>query len=328
MRLRESISNLIALALLLGGAALVFVWLADTMMPEPEPAAGAALRQGEVSMTAQALMTPMATVTLTEVLPTPTPPVTLPLATPTRRAFAEPPLFTPTPWSLNPERLTISPLYPGPDEAIVVEVRGSAPSDCHPAFIGYEVAETGYIPVALAAPAGVPCTEPPSPWSATFTVDPLPPGHWILEIYLAAGDSNERIAAHTIYMAPPGPTPVVTPTTVGDFPTPTPYAYLPEYLTVSPAQPTAGASILVEVSGLWGNGCVPRLTGHRLEGRVILLDLDGRPAPDVACAAVNTPWSHVVEIGVLPAGTYQVVAYIDEGSGSTVYAGNTFSVIP
>lgn len=322
MRLREAFSNLIALGLLLGGAALVFVWLADTAMPEPEPAAGAGLRPGEITLTAQALVTP------TEVLPTPTPPAIMATPTSTPRPVSQPPLFTPTPWSVNPERLTIQPLYPGMEESIAVEVRGTAPTDCHPSLAGYEVAETGYIPADLAPPAGAPCTEPPSPWSASFTLDPLPPGHWILEIYLAAGDARERIAAHTIYVAPPGPTPAVTPTRAGDFPTPTPYAYRPENLTVSPAQPTTPDPVRIEVSGLWGNGCVPRLIGHRVEGRAILLDLDARPAPDVACAAASTPWAYVVEVSTLPAGTYQLVAYIDEGSGPTIYAGDTFSVIP
>jgi hypothetical protein len=78
-----------------------------------------------------------------------------------------------------------------------------------------------------------------------------------------------------------------------------------ETVTVSPADPTDLDRWTVTLSGEWPDSCTPQLIGIELKGTTIEVEADITFGGEVCLPAV-TPYAVSVEVGPLPAGTYEV----------------------
>jgi hypothetical protein len=84
-------------------------------------------------------------------------------------------------------------------------------------------------------------------------------------------------------------------------------------IAFDPFGPTVNHSVDAIVSGLWNSGCVPSAKNVVVSGSTITLTLDPN-LPSNPCPAVIAPYAAVFHLGILPAGSYTVIA-VSESAG-------------
>lgn len=92
---------------------------------------------------------------------------------------------------------------------------------------------------------------------------------------------------------------------------------------VEPPAPTDRSYVVVQVRHFWRDGCVPRdprvtRTGNRIE---VVWRLPGG-----GCPLIVVPWNSDAPLGVLPAGSYEVVLKVDDYNGPRTMATRTVVV--
>ena len=94
--------------------------------------------------------------------------------------------------------------------------------------------------------------------------------------------------------------------------------------TFDPPTPTNDTTTTLTFSGLWPDGC-PRTPSVFINQSIKLISLNF-PLPAVPCTAVVVPFSTTVNLGVLPAGVYDVVASFNQGDPPYVLGTTRFTV--
>ena len=85
-------------------------------------------------------------------------------------------------------------------------------------------------------------------------------------------------------------------------------------IAFDPRGVTVNHSVDAIVSGLWNDGCVPPAKSVVVSGSTITLTLDANLPPGVGCLAAVTPYSALFHLGILPVGSYTVIA-VSERAG-------------
>ncbi len=108
-----------------------------------------------------------------------------------------------------------------------------------------------------------------------------------------------------------------------------------EVIRVEPARPTSTDRIRVTVSGTWTSGCVPQFASLDRGDAVVVLkfSVPAFPYPPPPCTTNMPPWRQTVEVGPLPARTWELRAVLgDVVIASTfvtvVEAEHPFEIIP
>jgi len=91
-----------------------------------------------------------------------------------------------------------------------------------------------------------------------------------------------------------------------------------------PPTPTNDTTTKLTMSGQWPDGC-PRTPSVFITANVKLITLNF-PQSEVACPAVIVPFSTTVNLGVLPAGVYDVVAQLGHGDPPYILGSTRFVV--
>ena len=78
----------------------------------------------------------------------------------------------------------------------------------------------------------------------------------------------------------------------------------PAQIEIIPPTPTTNDSIAVRIFGDWPNACVPLNPMHSIANNEIRIATTN---PGQICSQVISPWTHNRQIGMLPAGNYQVI---------------------
>jgi hypothetical protein len=85
-------------------------------------------------------------------------------------------------------------------------------------------------------------------------------------------------------------------------------------IAFDPPGVTLNHSVDAIVSGLWNDGCMPPAKSAVVSGSTITLTLDANLPPDVGCLTAITPYAALFHLGILPAGSYTVIA-VSETAG-------------
>jgi hypothetical protein len=85
-------------------------------------------------------------------------------------------------------------------------------------------------------------------------------------------------------------------------------------IAFDPPAPTVNHSVDAIVSGIWNDGCVPPAKNVAVSGATITLTLDANVPPDIGCTAAITPYARIFHLGILPPGSYTVIA-VSESAG-------------
>jgi hypothetical protein len=92
---------------------------------------------------------------------------------------------------------------------------------------------------------------------------------------------------------------------------------LPIAIRFDPPNVTVNHSVDAIVTGVWSNSCLPSVKNVFIADGTITLRLDGYVGPAVGCLAALTQYTRTFHLGVLPAGSYNVITIADFGSFST-----------
>jgi hypothetical protein len=79
-------------------------------------------------------------------------------------------------------------------------------------------------------------------------------------------------------------------------------------IAFDPPAATMNHSVDAIVSGLWNDGCVPPAKSVVVSGSTITLTLDANVPPDIGCTGAVTPYARIFHLGILPPGSYTVIA--------------------
>jgi hypothetical protein len=85
-------------------------------------------------------------------------------------------------------------------------------------------------------------------------------------------------------------------------------------IAFDPPAATVNHSVDAIVSGLWNNGCLPSAKRVVVSGSAITLTLDANVPSNVGCTGAITPYARIFHLGILPPGSYTVVA-VSESAG-------------
>jgi hypothetical protein len=96
-------------------------------------------------------------------------------------------------------------------------------------------------------------------------------------------------------------------------------------IKVSPPRPRIIDPISITISGVWANSCIPQNPEVRIDGKQIYITTSN---PDRNCLTQLTPWGHKIDIGTLPAGTYQIIVSHISSTGEQLLGSAEFDVIP
>jgi len=91
-------------------------------------------------------------------------------------------------------------------------------------------------------------------------------------------------------------------------------------INFDPPNPTVNHSVDAIVSGIWNSGCVPSAKSVAVSASTITLTLDANLPSVVACTASLTPYTGAFHLGILPAGSYAVIAVSETAGAVTVRA--------
>jgi len=72
---------------------------------------------------------------------------------------------------------------------------------------------------------------------------------------------------------------------------------------------TVDDPIILHVGGLWSDSCVPTYHSHAINGNIIRVDALW-DSWDTFCLPVLTGWGFQIDLGTLPADTYQTELYV------------------
>jgi hypothetical protein len=86
-------------------------------------------------------------------------------------------------------------------------------------------------------------------------------------------------------------------------------------IAFDPPGPTVNHSVDAIVSGIWNTGCVPSAKNVVVSGSTVTLTLDANVPPDIGCTGAITPYARIFHLGILPAGSYTVIA-VSESAGA------------
>lgn len=78
----------------------------------------------------------------------------------------------------------------------------------------------------------------------------------------------------------------------------------------------ANRSVDAIVAGVWRDGCVPSIKSIVIANATITLHLNAGIPPGFACILITMPYSRTFHLGVVPAGSYTVIAVADQGGTS------------
>jgi len=87
-------------------------------------------------------------------------------------------------------------------------------------------------------------------------------------------------------------------------------------IQLDPPNATANRSIDATVAGVWSDSCVPSIKNVVITGATITLHLNADVPPDSACLQALTQYHRTFHLGVVPAGSYTVIAVADQGATS------------
>jgi hypothetical protein len=96
-------------------------------------------------------------------------------------------------------------------------------------------------------------------------------------------------------------------------------------IKVSPSRPRTIDPISITISGVWANSCIPQNPEVRIDGKQIYITTSN---PDRNCLTQLTPWSHKIDIGRLPVGTYQILVSHISSAGEQLLGSAKFDVFP
>ncbi|MEA2329503.1 MAG: hypothetical protein QOE68_4462 [Thermoanaerobaculia bacterium] len=97
-------------------------------------------------------------------------------------------------------------------------------------------------------------------------------------------------------------------------------------IAFDPPGVTVKHSVDAIVSGLWNDGCVPSAKSVVVFGSAITLTLDANLPPDVVCLAAVTPYAALFHLGILPVGSYTVIA-VSERAGVVTERARTALIV-
>jgi len=90
-----------------------------------------------------------------------------------------------------------------------------------------------------------------------------------------------------------------------------------ETIRFDPPNPTAHHSVDASVVGIWHDGCLPTVKSVALNGATISLHLNADVPAGVACTQSLRQYARTFHLEVLPAGSYTVIAFADQGDTVT-----------
>lgn len=84
------------------------------------------------------------------------------------------------------------------------------------------------------------------------------------------------------------------------------------WVDVVPSPPTLEVSVQVVASGEWYDSCIPFYQSHEIDGNLIRVDAVVDYPPHTGCADVISPWEFTIDMGKLPASSYEANLYITD----------------
>jgi hypothetical protein len=96
-------------------------------------------------------------------------------------------------------------------------------------------------------------------------------------------------------------------------------------IKVSPPNPRTIDPISIKISGIWRDSCTPMNPEVRIDGKQIYITTSNT---DKNCVTMLTPWSHTMNIGMLPMGTYQILVSHISSAGQEPLGSAKFDVLP
>lgn len=84
---------------------------------------------------------------------------------------------------------------------------------------------------------------------------------------------------------------------------------------IQPAAPDTHSFVTVTIGGAWPDACVPAGTDTTIQGDAITIVVHQSVSIDTGCLTLITPWQQTADIGLLPPGTYNVHALIQQDNG-------------
>ncbi|MFQ5814483.1 MAG: hypothetical protein ACE5I2_14995 [Anaerolineae bacterium] len=104
-------------------------------------------------------------------------------------------------------------------------------------------------------------------------------------------------------------------------------------IDIVPTLPTQDDDVQVIASGDWYDTCIPFYQSHLIDNNLIRVDAIVDYPAGTGCADMITPWEFMVDVGKLPAGSYEVNLYITDVFNqvpipTTLCATKHFTVFP
>jgi len=86
---------------------------------------------------------------------------------------------------------------------------------------------------------------------------------------------------------------------------------------ILPVAPDTHSFITVTIGGAWPDACVPTAVDASLSGNIITVAVHQGVTPSSGCLTLMTQWRLTANVGILPAGTYTLHAFIQSNVGRT-----------
>lgn len=95
-------------------------------------------------------------------------------------------------------RLTVTPLMPTQNEAIIIGAGGIWPNGCVPVYKTHQIT-ANRIKINAVAPVGIPCGQVETPWALSIWFDPLLAGPYAVDLFIVDEDGAERFTYTTTF---------------------------------------------------------------------------------------------------------------------------------
>lgn len=87
---------------------------------------------------------------------------------------------------------------------------------------------------------------------------------------------------------------------------------------------TVSEPITLHVFGEWQDSCTPTYQSHTISGTTVQVNAVWGYPPATVCLPVIAPWGFQIELGQLPAGTYNTELYIEQFGTNLCHTGTFF----